>query len=799
MPSHQPPAQSSPARAREPEPRAPGGAKAPPAALVTRAHVALRLQRAAGNAATAALIAGLANGGRRAVQRQPEAPAAAPAAAAPAPGPQPAGAPPGPAAAQPAKPGEGGGVMDRILGKLAEWARKIPGYGLLGVVIGRDPLSGAPVERTAVNIVGGFMSLIPGGQGMFENLQRSGAVERAGAWLDAEVPRLGLTWEYLKGLLRRAWDALSVFDLLSPSSVWEKVSGIFTEPVQRLLAFGRDAAGKLLEFIFEGVLSLAGAAGGQVMGIVRKAGDVLGTIVRNPIGFASNLIGAVRGGLGRFMENIGSHLKTGLFAWLTGAMRGAISLPSKFDLRGILSLVLQVLGLTWSWVRKRLVDLLGERVVGMVEKAVDWIQRIATGGLAAVWERIMEFASGLVDSVIGGIRDWVAKSVVGAAITKLITMFNPAGAIIQAIIAVYNTVQFFIERAQQLAALATSVFESIASIAAGNLGNAIGAVENAMARTLPVVLGFLARLIGLGDVAGAVKGVIDRVRAVVDKALDKVIEWLVGLAKRLVGRGAAAGPQGAPSSPEPHTVMAAVTTDVAALQLGDRTQPDGVRAALAGIYAKHRPKGLKLLRLQEVQGKPGRFEVVAEASPAAVVGMIDVNARVELEDLDLAWETVLTATLNGQSLGVHRSERGKHAEIHLLGVLEHNWEQLAEEGRDNNLTVKLTRSPCPECAAALDRFVSAKRRSRTPLKMELNMMSLHRAGQRDAPASLITLELLRQRGHTLKVWDVVEELKAGDSEALADAKLDPATERVLARRIDELRTWLGYMHQVKVP
>ena len=126
-------------------------------------------------------------------------------------------------------------------------------------------------------------------------------------------------------------------------------------------------------------------------------------------------------------------------------------------------------------------------------------------------------AEGLMDTVIDGIKDWVAKSVVGAAITKLISMFNPAGAVIQAIIAVYNTVQFFIERAQQIGAFASAVFDSVGAIASGALGDAKNAVENALARSVPVVLGFLARLIGLGDIAAPVRNIMTTVRGAIDR------------------------------------------------------------------------------------------------------------------------------------------------------------------------------------------------------------------------------------------------------------------------------------------
>ncbi len=71
-------------------------------------------------------------------------------------------------------------------------------------------------------------------------------------------------------------------------------------------------------------------------------------------------------------------------------------------------------------------------------------------------------------------------------------MFNPAGAVIQAVAAIYNTVMFFIERGSQIAAVAEAVFSSIGTIAAGNIAGAANYVEQTMGRTLPVVISFLA-------------------------------------------------------------------------------------------------------------------------------------------------------------------------------------------------------------------------------------------------------------------------------------------------------------------
>ena len=97
---------------------------------------------------------------------------------------------------------------------------------------------------------------------------------------------------------------------------------------------------------------------------------------------------------------------------------------------------------------------------------------------------------------------------VGQAIVRLISLLNPVGAIIQTAIAIYNTVMFFVERIQQIMVLANSVFDSIADIASGNVGGAIASVEQAMARTLPVNISFLARLIGLGGISARIREMV---------------------------------------------------------------------------------------------------------------------------------------------------------------------------------------------------------------------------------------------------------------------------------------------------
>jgi hypothetical protein len=499
------------------------------------------------------------------------------------------------------------GVRDRVLGQVAGFARRLPGYELLCTVLGRDVVTGTAVPRTSAALITGFLALIPGSDRIRQQLQESGAIERAGQWLDSEVPRLGLSWDMVSGLFRRAWDSLGAGDLLDPSGAWQRIAGIFGPPLARLRDFAVAAGRKMLEFVFEGAMTLAGGAGGAVMGIIRRAGAVFDQIVADPVGFCGNLIAAVRGGLQAFLGNIGTHLRNGLIGWLTGALGGIIRIPQQFNLAGIVGMAMDFLGVTWDRVKGKLARLVGDRVVNALERGAGIVHDLYERGLSAITDRIAQFTEGIVDTVLGGIREWVTNSVVGAAITRLLSMFNPAGAVIQAVIAVYNTVQFFMERAQQLGALANSIFDSIAAIASGGVSGAIRFVEQALARGVPVVLGFLSRLIGLGDIAAPVRGIMQRVQGVIDSALDRVVGWIAGLARRVGGalggggRAATAGPS-APSSSQ--SLAPAVASGAALLKAPDATE-HSVRSGLARLRQQHQLRSADL-----VPGRlPGGFHI----------------------------------------------------------------------------------------------------------------------------------------------------------------------------------------------
>jgi hypothetical protein len=404
------------------------------------------------------------------------------------------------------------GGFDWVLGKIAPYLEHIPGYGLVKLVIGKDPVTGKAVDRSPKNFLGAFMGLVPGGAALFKNLNESGAIDDAFTWLEKEIKKLNISFSLIWGLIK---DAGSYF-VRNPSEVFSPLKALvkfFGPPIARIYNFVKAIGGKIKEFVFQGVLKMIGAPVKTIMGIINKGAAVLGQIISNPIGFVKNLISAIGLGIKQFSANIWKHLKAGITGWLFGTMTDAgIQLPEKFDLKGIFSLILQIMGLTWQNIRPKIVKKLGpkgEQIMKALETTFDFVKTLVTKGPIALWGKIKESLGNLKDMVFGAIMKWVRNTIIVKAIEKLISFFNPVGAIIQAVIAIYNTIMFFVERIKQIMAFAKAVLDSIAKIASGNLKSAADAVENAISKSLPVMISFLARLIGLGGISKKIREVIE--------------------------------------------------------------------------------------------------------------------------------------------------------------------------------------------------------------------------------------------------------------------------------------------------
>lgn len=267
--------------------------------------------------------------------------------------------------------------------------------------------------------------------------------------------------------------------------------------------------------------------------VLARAASVVGEIIKDPIGFLSNLVSAVKQGFLNFMKNIGTHLQNGLISWLTGTMAEAgIELPEKFDLKGIFNLVMQLLGFTYEAIRAQAVKRLGEEKVGRMEQTVEVFKILATEGVGGIWQFVQEKIGDLNSLVIEPIKNFIIEKVITAGIEWVLSLLTPASAFIKACQGIYNIVKFFIDNAQRIADLIHAILDSIVAIASGSIDQAIKGVENALAKSLPVVISFLASLLGLGGISQKIQGIIQKLR----KPMEKAVDWVIDKGKKAFGK-----------------------------------------------------------------------------------------------------------------------------------------------------------------------------------------------------------------------------------------------------------------------
>lgn len=273
--------------------------------------------------------------------------------------------------------------------------------------------------------------------------------------------------------------------------------------------------------------------------VLARAMSAIGKIIRHPIRFLGNLVGAVKSGIMLFKENIEEHLYAGLTKWLFGQLaKTGLELPKPLDAKGILGLLLQILGLTWANIRARAVDKLGASVVARMEEGVEVFKTLKDEGVGGLWKFVADKVGDLKNAIIAPMIDFVKNKIIVAGVMWLVSLLTPASAFIKAAKAIYDIVMFFVERAAQLKEFVDAVLDSIEAIASGGAGAVGKLIEKTLAKMVPLVVGFLAALLNVGGIGEKVRSVIEAIQKPVKAAVDFVLNGAMKLGRKLFGGAA---------------------------------------------------------------------------------------------------------------------------------------------------------------------------------------------------------------------------------------------------------------------
>jgi hypothetical protein len=279
---------------------------------------------------------------------------------------------------------------------------------------------------------------------------------------------------------------------------------------------------------------------------LERAADYAGRIIKSPKKFFNNLVEGATAGFNNFVKNIGKHLLEGALSWVTGEMSEAgIQLPKEFDFKGILSIILQVLGITINNVKEIAKKVIGERYVNMLEKGVDIgmnvgdkIFKIFTiikkEGITGLWEFIKEQFSDLKERLLEEAKTFAITTIIEVAVVKIVSMLIPGAGFISAVKSLIDFIKTLFAKARQIVNIITGIIDTFGEILAGNVSKVSTMIENILAKFLSMAITFLAAILGLGNIGKKMNEIIQKkIKDPINKAITKMMEKLKAIMTKL--------------------------------------------------------------------------------------------------------------------------------------------------------------------------------------------------------------------------------------------------------------------------
>lgn len=289
--------------------------------------------------------------------------------------------------------------------------------------------------------------------------------------------------------------------------------------------------------------------------VAAKAMAAWETVARAPLAFLRTTIRALGEGFRLIWDDRLTNLKNGLRGWLLREIKDKnLVVPDDWTNTGqVFDFVLSLLGLSVDHV----LELVEKRfpgsteplrkAIGRVQKVMEWVHRSID-----VTKSPKENAKGMLDqartfglSLLQSGAEWIIGKVAAKVTQELAKAAGTAGfgALLTAAQSIYAALVTARKWMRQILDMADKALDSVIDLAAGAVAKVGTVFAGLMKQAMPVVIGFLADQVGLGDVGRGLGKAIEKLRAEVDKALlwliNKIaagIRWLIGTGKKAVGK-----------------------------------------------------------------------------------------------------------------------------------------------------------------------------------------------------------------------------------------------------------------------
>lgn len=137
-----------------------------------------------------------------------------------------------------------------LLEKVRDFVMEIPGYKLLRVILGYDPITGEGVARTGATLLEAVLDIIPaGGAVVRQVLDYFNATEPVANWLLTAVDRFIEMIKSIGSRFEAFWDSLSLDDVGDPTGVIDRIAALFQGIVSDLVNFVVECGSTFLTMV----------------------------------------------------------------------------------------------------------------------------------------------------------------------------------------------------------------------------------------------------------------------------------------------------------------------------------------------------------------------------------------------------------------------------------------------------------------------------------------------------------------------------------------------------------------------
>lgn len=219
---------------------------------------------------------------------------------------------------------------------IADKANLLPGFRMLTIVLGVNPINMSAVDASPGNILRALLEMIPvTGALVSQALAEYGIFDKVGGWIAGKVKALGIVGSSIKSALMQFLDELDWTDLLLDlDDVYERGKRIITGPIDQLIDFITSTVVEILVFIREAILLPLAKLAEKTPGY-----DLLKAVLGKDPVTGEKVTPTPEVLIGGFMKLIGqeevwqnaqkANAIDRLWAWFQGAVKGLMSFVSQ--------------------------------------------------------------------------------------------------------------------------------------------------------------------------------------------------------------------------------------------------------------------------------------------------------------------------------------------------------------------------------------------------------------------------------------------------------------------------------------